>query len=415
MPQSPFPERRGPGHAARLAGAVLAVFLANFSVNAAEPTESAATAINTLGLELLGLSGGPGDNTAISPFSIQTALVMTYAGAEGETRAQMAEVLHLGKDAVPSFSALQKQITAVPETLTLSLANRLFGQTGYDFRPDYLKLVKDQFGAPLEELNFEKDPRKATAHINAWVEKQTRDRIRNLIPDDALSKRTGLVLVNAIYLKAPWAEAFNKNATAAHPFHFADGKKADVPTMSREDEFGYRKDKGFTAVSLPYVWGDLQFVILLPDEKDGLPALEKKLTSSDLADLAKLPEKPVRLFLPKFKLEPPRLALGETLQKMGMPSAFDVPRGSANFEGIAPRRPNDYLYISEVFHKAFVEIDENGTEAAAATAVVMMRALSMPVAKPEPVEVRVDRPFLFAIQHRPSGACLFLGRVTDPR
>lgn len=413
MPQSPLSERRGPGAIAWFAGAALSVFL--LPVNAATPSESAATAINTLGLELLGHAGAAGDNTAISPFSIQTALVMTYAGAQGETRTQMARVLHLGADAVPSFSALQKQITTIPETVTLSLANRLFGQTGYDFRPDFLELVKDKFGAPLEELNFEKDPRKARVHINAWVEKQTKDRIRDLIPEEGISKDTGLVLVNAIYLKAPWAEAFTKNATTPQPFHVAGGKKTDVPTMSRESDFGYRKDKDLTVVSLPYVWRDLQFVIMLPEAADGLPALEKKLTPGFLSDLAKLPVKPVRLFLPKFKLEPPRLALGETLQKLGMRSAFDIPRGSANFDGIAPRRPNDYLFISEVFHKAFVEIDENGTEAATATAVVMMRALAVPVEKPEPAEVRVDRPFLFAIQHRPSGACLFLGRVTDPR
>lgn len=415
MPQSPPSERRRPGHSARLTGAVLSVFLANLSVNAADPTASAAKAINTLGIELLGRAGAPGDNTAISPFSIQTALVMTYAGAQGETRTQMAHVLHLGEDAVPSFSTLQKQITAVPEKVTLNLANRLFGQTGYDFRADYLALVKDLFGAPLEELNFAKDPKKAVSHINAWVENQTKDRIRNLIPENGITKDTGLVLVNAIYLKAPWAEAFTKGATTPQPFHLVGGKKPDVPTMSRESDFGYRKDKGLTVVSVPYVWRDLQFVILLPDDADGLPALEKKLTANYLSDLAKLPVQPVRLFLPKFKLEPPRLALGETLQKLGMPSAFDIPQGSANFEGIAPQRPNDYLYISEVFHKAFVEIDENGTEAAAATAVVMMRALSVPVEKPEPVEVRVDRPFLFAIQHKPTGGCLFLGRVTDPR
>jgi serpin B len=384
-------------------------------VFAAESTESAATAINTLGLELLARAGAPGDNTALSPFSIQSALVMTYAGAEGETRAQMAQVLHLKEDAVPSFSALQKQITTVPESVTLSLANRLFGQTGFDFRPGYLKLVKDRFDAPLEELDFQKDPQKATAHINAWVEKQTRDRIRNLIPDNALNKTTGLVLVNAIYLKAPWEEAFVKGATAPLPFRLADDKTEVVPMMTRVDSYGYRKDKGITAVSLPYAGGTMQFVVLLPDEADGLPALEKGLTPGFLAGLAKLPPQEVRLFLPKFKLEPPRLALGETLQKLGMPSAFNVPPGSANFDGIAPRKPDDYLYISDVFHKAFVEIDENGTEAAAATAIVMMRATGMPMKKPEPVEVRVNRPFLFAIQHRASGACLFLGRVTNPQ
>ncbi len=379
---------------------------------AADP---AATAINTLGIELLERAARPGENSALSPFSIQTALVMTYAGAEGDTRDQMASVLHLPKDAVPAFAALQKQITSVPEEITLSVANRLFGQKGYDFRPAYLTLVKESFGAPLEPLDFENAPKESRDIINAWVETQTKDRIRDLIPENAITEETGLVLVNALYLKAPWAEAFAKGATVPQPFHLADGKKADVSTMTREDSFGYQKREGYTAVSLPYSGGDLQFLILLPDTAAGLPALEKSLTPALLAEAAMLPSGQVRLFLPKFKLEPPLFALGDTLKALGMKSAFNLPPGSANFDGIAPRRPNDYLYISNVFHKTVVEIDEKGTEAAAATAVVMMRAMSMPVEKPEPVEVRVDRPFLFAIQHRPSGACLFLGRVTDPR
>lgn len=379
---------------------------------AADP---AATAINILGIELLERAARPGESTALSPFSIQTALVMTYAGAEGETREQMARVLHLPKDAVPAFAAMQKQIATVPEEVALSVANRLFGQKGYDFRPAYLTLVKESFGAPLEPLDFEKAPQQSREIINTWVEKQTKDRIRDLIPENGITEETGLVLVNALYLKAPWAEAFEKTSTVPQPFHLADGKKAEVPTMVREDSFGYRKQEGYTALSLPYSGGDLQFVVLLPDAADGLPALEKNLTPELLAGVATLPSEPVRLFLPKFKLEPPLFDLGDTLQALGMKSAFDVPQGSANFDGIAPRRPNDYLYISNVFHKTFVEIDEKGTEAAAATAVVMMRAMSMPMEKPQPIEVRVDRPFLFAIQHRPSGACLFLGRVTDPR
>jgi serpin B len=395
--------------------ALLAFMLAASFLREADAADSAATAINTLGLELLGRAGKPGDNTAISPFSIQTALVMTYAGAEGETRKQMAGVLHLGPDAVDSFAALQKQITSAPESVTFSLANRLFGQKGYDFRKDYLALVKDKFGAPLEPLDFRANPQKATDYINAWVEKQTRDRIRNLIPEKSLSPDSRLVLVNAIYLKAPWAEPFNKAATVSRPFHFPDKEYVGVDTMMREDEYGYRKEKGYAVVSIPYAWNDLEFVVLLPDKVDGLPSLEKKLTAGDLEGLAKLPRQRVRLYLPKFKLEPPRFALGETLRKLGMPSAFNNPEGSANFGGIAPRLPNDYLYISEVFHKAFVEIDEAGTEAAAATAVVMVAGSAMPAKRPEPVEVRVDRPFLFAIQHRPSGACLFLGRVTDPQ
>lgn len=178
--------------------------------------------------------------------------------------------------------------------------------------------------------------------------------------------------------------------------------------------FGYAKREGFTAVSLPYTGNDLQFLVLLPDEINGLHGLESKLTAQMLAECAKLETRDVDLHLPKFKIELPTIALARNFEALGMKTAFDQPRGSANFDRMAPRKPNDYLFISQVFHKTFIAVDEKGTEAAAATAVAMMAATAL-VPKPQPVEVKVDRPFLYAIQHVPSGVCLFLGRVTDPR
>src|SRR5437879_13746090 len=175
------------------------------------------------------------------------------------------------------------------------------------------------------------------------------------------------------------------------------------------------KRDGFTAVSLPYSGGELQFLVLLPDEVNGLRTVEAKLTADILAQCAKLEKHDVDLSLPKFKFEPPSIALAEKLEALGMRTAFDRPPGSANFDKMAPRKPNDYLYISNVFHKTFIAVDEKGTEAAAATAVVMMRATAMRGPKPPPIEVKVDRPFIYAVQHVPSGVCLFLGRVTDPR
>jgi len=185
--------------------------------------------------------------------------------------------------------------------------------------------------------------------------------------------------------------------------------------MRRPARFGYAKRPGFVAIGAPYVGNDLQFLVLLPDEIDGLRALESKLTAGVLTGCAKLEAQEVDLRLPKFKLEPPTIALAEKLQALGMKSAFDIPQGSANFDKMAPRKPNDYLYISNVFHKTFIAVDEKGTEAAAATAVVMMRATAMRGPTPPPIEVKVDRPFVYAIQHVPSGVCIFLGRVTDPR
>jgi serine protease inhibitor len=413
---------------------VAALLLPLSCLSAADPTTTAARAVNNLALDLLAHAAQPQENTAFSPYSIQLALVMTYAGAEGDTRHQMARVLHYppsDPDIVRDFARLQddldemahrtakiaaesKKAGGPSEPITLTVANRLFGQRGYDFRPAFLELLKKTLDSPLEALDFISDSAGATKHINGWIAEQTRERIRDLIPPNALNKETRLVLANAVYLKAPWKEEFKQNQTVPAAFHFADGSSADVPTMRRQDAFGYAKHDGFVAVALPYTGGDLQFLVILPDTAVGLPKLESKLTPDLLAECTRLKPEEIVLYLPKWRLEPPLFALRKTFEALGMEMAFDVPQGSANFNGIAPRRPNDYLYISNVFHKTFVEIDEKGTEAAAATAVVMMRATAH-LDEPKPVEVRVDRPFLFAIQHRPSGACLFIGRIMDPR
>ena len=211
-------------------------------------------------------------------------------------------------------------------------------------------------------------------------------------------------------MKIPWAEEFSAGATKDLPFLVSGRDKADVPTMARTDAFGYAEFPGFKAVGVPFRGGQFQFLILLPDK----PGAAEAPSSSLLEQCASLPRLDVSLFLPKFKLEPPTISLADTLKALGIKAAFDMPRGSADFDGMAPRKPDDYLYLSDVFHKTFFALDEKGVEAAAATAVVMMRATSMPVQR-QPIEVHVDRPFFFAIQHIPTSACLFLGRITDPR
>ncbi len=367
--------------------------------HAATSFDLAAKATNGLAVDLHRQLATGNDNLCVSPYSIESALAMTFAGADGETRAQMARVLHFQSDssnAAASFASL-------------------FAQKDYDFRQDFLSLVKQNYGAEFEPLDFVADPAAATQHINKWVADQTRDKIHDLIPADALNKLTRLVLANALYLKAPWADPFSEKTTQPEPFHVRGGAPVNLPMMRKTARFGYAKREGLTAVSLPYAGDDLQCLVLLPDEVNGLRALETKLTADVLAECAKLEAQDVDLHLPKFKLEPPTIALAEKLQALGMKSAFDIPQGSANFDKMAPRKPNDYLYISNVFHKTFIALDEKGTEAAAATAVVMMRATAIARPKPPPVEVKVDRPFVYAIQHVPSGVCLFLGRVTDPR
>ncbi|MGB8354508.1 MAG: serpin family protein [Chthoniobacteraceae bacterium] len=415
----------------RLFLALLSVALLSPPLHAADTT-TAANAINSLGIDLLAKTGKPDQNALLSPYSIQTALAMTYAGADGKTRDEMATVLHFPADDAEvngSFSELQKELLDIEqstaklvagskhggpsEPITIAIADRLFGQQGYDFRKPFLDLIKDNYGAPLETLDFAKQAEAATNHINSWVAEQTRQRILDLIPPSAITPDTRLVLVNAIYLKAPWAKEFKKSDTEPKPFHAPGNKTNNVPTMSLQHSFGYLKRDGYAAISIPYVGSDLEFLILLPDEVDGLPALEKKLTPAMLAEWAGSYKKNIFLYLPKFKIAPPTVALADALQVLGMKSAFDIPKGSANFDRMAPRKPDDYLYISQVFHKTFLSLDENGTEAAAATAVVMMRSLAMGD-NSWPLYVHIDHPFLFAIQHKQSGACIFLGRVTNP-
>lgn len=417
-----------------LKAAFFSILIAIAQAFASESTGTAAKAINSLGIELLAKTSKPDQNALLSPYSIQSALAMTYAGADGITRAEMAKVLHYPTNDAElhgSFAAMQraldeviqrskansereKQWGATNDPITLTVANRLFGQTGYDFRPAFLDLVKSSYAAPFEPLNLKNNSAGATKHINAWVEEQTRQRIRNVIPDGALNDLTRLVLVNAIYLKAPWMKPFSASSTKPQPFRLTGGDRVNVPTMTQQDSFGYETRSGFSIVVLTYNCWNIQFVILLPDKANGLPALEAKLTPELLASCVQLGEHELILYLPKFKLEPPMIPLGKELKSLGMKSAFDEPLGSANFERLAPRRPNDYLSISEVFHKTFLKLDEHGTEAAAATATTL-ETLGIHAAPPKPIEVRVDHPFLFAIQHRPSGACLFLGRVVDPR
>jgi serpin B len=395
--------------------------------------ELAAKATNELGVDLHRQLATGDENLCISPYSINSALAMTFAGADGETRTEMARVLHFpnADDVAASFSALQKSLEQMSaktaelaknskkfggpsEPITLNIANRLFAQKSYHFREAYLSFVKQNFGGAFEPLDFVADPSAATQRINKWVADQTRDRIRDLIPGGALDKTTRLVLANALYLKAPWAKEFSQNGTQSEPF-FVRGAPVDVPMMRKTTNFGYAKREGFTVVSLPYAGNELQFVVLLPDDINGLRGLESTLSGDVLAGCAKIEKRDVDLHLPKFKLEPPTITLAKQFEALGMKTAFDRPKGSANFDKMAPRTRDDYLYISQIFHKTFIAVDEKGTEAAAATAVAMLAGSALMSPPPPPVEVKVDRPFVYAIQHVPSGVCLFLGHVTDPR
>ena len=381
--------------------------------------DTAAQTVNEGGLRIFRAIGQKNEgNICLSPYSIQAALAMTYAGAHGSTMSQMAEALDFPKKPAVLADGFQKLDAALlasrrrdDKDTSLHVANRLFGAVGFSFRPAFLELLKLRFSAPLEQIDFRNSPSAAADLINRWVEEQTEKRIRNLIPANALDKTTTLVLVNALYLKIPWAEEFAAGATQDLPFFVSGRDKTAVPTMTRTDQFGYLEADRFQAVGIPFRGGEFQFLILLPNKAGGSLELP---SAALLEKCASLPRQQVSLFLPKFRLEPPTISLADALKSLGVKAAFDLPQGSADFDGMAPRKPDDYLYLSDVFHKTFFALDEKGVEAAAATAVVMMRAMSMPEQQ-EPVVVHVDRPFVFAVQHVPTSACLFLGRITDPR
>lgn len=393
------------------------------------------SATNALGLDIYRLeSQKQKGNLLLSPYSIQSALGMTLGGADGETKAEMARVLHLAKPdtAAGDFAELRAELEKSAadsvrmaeqakkyggkfEPLQLRVANRLFGNENAAFRGEFLERTRAEWAAPLEQLSFSR-PDRARMKINAWVEGQTQDRIKDLIPEGGVDAATRLVLVNALYFKAAWKDEFREALTANLPFHIGGGASQPVPTMYQQVNYGYAKEAGFTAVTLPYTGMALHLLLVVPDAPDGLPLVERRLTAEKLGKLSRLSmAREVKLWLPKFKMTPGTLPQADHLKALGMKQAFDVPAGSADFSRMAPRTPEDYLAISEVFHKTFMELNEHGTEAAAATAVAIAPASAIEPEPEKPVEVRVDRPFLFAIQHRETGVCLFLGRMTDPR
>jgi serpin B len=419
----------------RIPGSVLAIAIITTAHIAAADFSSAASATNQLGLELYRECGAADENLCLSPYSIQSALAMTFAGADGETRAEMMRVLHYpgeGDIIHASFSSLQKSLEETTkksneavekakklggpsEPITLAIANRLFPQTGYGFRDPFRALIAKFYGGAFEPLNFRGNAEAARQHINKWVAEQTRDRIRDLIPPKGIAATTRLVLANAVYLKAPWQSEFSDGLTKPGPFHVRGGTPVEVPTMRQQEHLACANKSGFTVVALPYVGSELQFLIFLPNDLRGLSALESKLTPDTFMQCTHLEEQLVELYLPKFKFEPPTIPLAAKLRALGLKSVFDEPAGSANFDKMAPRKPDDYLAVSEVFHKTFIAVDEKGTEAAAATAVAMLEMTGMARNPPKPVVIRIDHPFLYAVQHIPSGTCLFIGRVTDPR
>ncbi len=359
-------------------------------------------------------------NLFFSPHSISTALAMAYAGARGETERQMSETLrfHLTQDALHSaFNALDLSLVSGepgddPDAFRLNTANSVWGQQDYGFLPEFLDTLAVNYGDEVRPVDFQGDPDGSRVRINDWVAEATEERITDLIPQDAIDRYTRMVLANAIYFKAAWQHTFDEAATTPRTFHLLDGSQREVPMMRQQARLRYANGDGYQAVELPYEGGDVAMTILLPNAGN-FREFEESLSGDSVDDILKqLENEQVRLTMPKFELES-TFSLSDTLADMGMPDAFDDT--SADFSGMDGRvcraRGDICLLISDVLHKAFVSVDEAGTEAAGATAVII--GITRAVGK-EPVTLVVDRPFLFVIRHQATGAILFVGRVMSP-
>lgn len=349
-------------------------------------------------------------NVMFSPYSIATALSMLYPGALGTTAEEIAAVLHLDIDDTglhAARNAIEQALATPPpvypdddrEPFAITPANSAWGQGGFPFSEEYLALLASAYGAGLRVVDFSGDPDGSRDVINDWVEEATEDRIKDLLPDGAVDVLTRLVLVNAIWFKANWAEKFDPDRTAPGSFTRLDGSAVTTPLMHSTATGQYATGSGFTAVRLPYA-GDAAMVVVLPTAGKSPAELAATMTPDDFA--ISWGTFRVDLTLPSFEFET-EIALKEALQALGMTAAFTE---AADLTGITDAAD---LFVQDALHKSFIALDEDGTEAAAATAILIGLTSA-----PPPATFTADRPFLFWIEHSSTGEVLFLGQVTDP-
>ena len=369
------------------------------------------------------LSDDEEGNLFFSPFSISQVLAMAYAGARGETERQMADTLRYGlpqNRLHPAFNALDLALhsrgearsgsTGPDEESTrfrLNIANAVWGQEGFEFHGDYLDTLAENYDGEIRPLDFHAAPEESRVTINDWVAEETEGKIKNLFPQGSIGLETRLVLTNAIYFNAAWRLPFYPGNTVDSPFHLLDGRKVVVPMMTADHKrkpFSYAQGDGFQAIEIFYHTNEVSMIALLPDEGK-FEEFENSLTAEVLEEvLEELEGREITLTMPRFEYASD-FRLKETLSLMGMSDAFGK---TADFSGITDAKE---LRISTVVHKAFVSVDEKGTEAAAATGVAYPEDFCC---DEEPILVTLDRPFIFLIRDRPTGAILFLGRMMDP-
>jgi serpin B len=390
-------------------------------VDTAADAKAAAEGVNAFTADLYAQLRSDSGNLIISPYSISTALAMTASGTAGTTRDEMQRVLHLpgGEKLGPAFRAMTASVTTPPRNAKkapeLSVANSLWVQKGRTWKKDFFSHARDDFRATAYETDFARDTETARGQINKWVDKETHGKITDLIPKGGISDETRMVLANAIYFKANWAEAFKKTLTELNAdFRLASGKKVKTPIMFQRSNFSLLEANGFQVLKMPYDGESVSMYVILPEKVDGLPALEKELSGANLKlwtlDDRSVPPDDVRVWFPKFKFTL-STELAPVLGSVGLSEVFGA---KANFSGMTD--DPEGVRVSRVIHKAFVETDEVGTEAAAATAVVVApgAAPGFTPAPPRVKEFHADHPFIFVIKHEKTGAILFIGRVEDP-
>jgi len=391
--------------------------LASSDVERSAPDPAAVTAgvasMQALGAGLWGELAGKEGNLAISPFSVAVALGMTLNGAKGTTLNEMLEVLAVdsAESANAGYNAVAQHVESLAgpvrrwkdddAEIVLDAANALFGQQGVTWEPAFLDALAASYGAGMRQVDYKTAYQAARAAINRWIAEQTRDKIPELIPADVLSEMTRLVLVNALYLKAPWEKPFEKSLTRDGDFHLADGATVRVPMMRSSDPVGGAVGDGWRAARITYAGGSLAMTVVLPEGR-----IDDVVSGGGLADvLATAPSQSVALTMPRWTFRTPS-PLSDALIAMGMPTAFD--EMASDLTGMSGEL--DHLYIAAVLHEVFIAVDEEGTEAAAATAVVVNDESASIVDD----ELVLDRPFLFVIHDVQHGTPLFVGRVSDP-
>ncbi len=392
--------------------ALALLFLVPVSAGYATETLMSAAADNSaFAFDIFQILKQKGGNLFFSPYSVSSALAMTYGGARGNTALQMQEAMRFtrGQEGThKAFAELGSLLGNIQSkgAVELAVANSIWPQTGYGFLPEYTALLKKFYGVEITPVDYANAPEPSRKRINKWVEVKTREKIKDLIPEGSIDPLTRLVLVNAIYFKGDWEEQFDPDDTVEAPFFVTPEKSIEASLMTRTGEYGYSDMGDLQILELPYAGRDLSMVVILPGPGRSISDLEKKITIENFFLWKQsMSEKEVEVFLPRFRITWGSFSLVEALKSLGMVDAFSDTKADLSGMDGSPD-----LYITDVLHKAFIDVNEEGTEAAAATAVIVgLKSI------PAPPEVfRADRPFIFIIQENSTGSILFMGRVSDP-